>query len=77
MTRSIRKVLPLHSRHSRWRARYGETRTAGSEGDHAEKDLVIRHLAAWSTLRRKSAVVSRRMERRVEGPARHGESWIA
>ena len=28
-----------HSRHSHWRARYGETRPAGSEGGHTEKVL--------------------------------------
>jgi hypothetical protein len=39
MTPSIRKASPHHSRHSHWRARYGETRTAGSEGGHTEKVL--------------------------------------
>lgn len=38
MTPSTRNDQPHHSRNNHWRARYGETRTAGSEGDHAEKD---------------------------------------
>jgi hypothetical protein len=36
--------------HDHWRACYGETRRAGSGGDHAEKDPPTgKHLAAWST----------------------------
>jgi hypothetical protein len=38
MTPSTRNGQSQHSRNNHWRARYGETRTAGSGGDHAEKD---------------------------------------
>jgi hypothetical protein len=39
MTPSTRKTSPHRSRHSHRRARYGETRLAGSEGGHTEKVL--------------------------------------
>ena len=48
---TVLSVLRDQPRDSHWRARCGETRTAGSEEGHGEKDLQVRHLAPWPILR--------------------------
>ncbi|MFI9388165.1 HNH endonuclease [Kutzneria sp. NPDC052558] len=48
-TSSTASSQPRNSRHNHWRAGCSETGQSGSAGDHAEKDLPNRHLAAWST----------------------------
>jgi hypothetical protein len=50
MTTSMPGNQP-RQRDSHWRARCGETRTAGSEEGDGEKGLQVRHLALWPILR--------------------------